>query len=129
MDLVQEGSLGLIKAAEKFDYSKNFKSTDKPKVSQVEESTLDNYQEVDQNTEEQTTVEQEQVAATVMQKGFVNGCIKLNVRTNPTIDSEVVEIINESDEVTIKDVVNEWYSVITKDGNEGYCMSKYITVK
>ena len=25
MDLVQEGSLGLIKAAEKFDYSKNFK--------------------------------------------------------------------------------------------------------
>ena len=106
------------------NYSKNFKSTDKPKVSQVEESTLDNYQEVDQNT-----VEQEQVAATVMQKGFVNGCIKLNVRTNPTIDSEVVEIINESDEVMIKDVVNEWYSVTTKDGNEGYCMSKYITVK
>ena len=26
MDLVQEGSIGLIKAAEKFDYSKNFKS-------------------------------------------------------------------------------------------------------
>lgn len=25
MDLVQEGSLGLIKAAEKFDYKKNFK--------------------------------------------------------------------------------------------------------
>lgn len=25
MDLVQEGSIGLIKAAEKFDYSKNFK--------------------------------------------------------------------------------------------------------
>ena len=111
------------------DYSKNFKSTDKPKVSQVEESTLGNYQEADQNTEEQTIVEQEQVAATVMQKGFVNGCIKLNVRTNPTMDSEVVEIINESDEVTIKDVVNEWYSVTTKDGNEGYCMSKYITVK
>ena len=102
------------------NYSKNFKSTDKPKVSQVEESTLDNYQEVDQNTEEQTIV---------TQKGFVNGCEKLNVRTNPTIDSEVVEIINESDEVTIKDVVNEWYSVTTKDGNEGYCMSKYITVK
>lgn len=111
------------------NYSKNFKSTDKPKVSQVEESTLDNYQEVDQNTEEQTIVEQEQVATIVTQKGFVNGCEKLNVRTNPTIDSEVVEIINESDEVTIKDVVNEWYSVTTKDGNEGYCMSKYITVK
>lgn len=111
------------------NYSKNFKSTDEPKVSQVEESTLDSYQEVDQNTEEQTTVEQEQVTATVMQKGFVNGCIKLNVRTNPTIDSEVVEIINESDEVTIKDAVDEWYSVTTKDGNEGYCMSKFITVK
>ena len=27
MDLVQEGSLGLIKAAEKFDYKKNFKSS------------------------------------------------------------------------------------------------------
>ena len=111
------------------NYSKNFKSADKPKVNQVEESTLDNYQEADQNTEEQITVEQEQVAATVTQKGFVNGCVKLNVRTNPTIDSEVVCIINENDEVIIEDVFGDWYSVTTKDGDEGYCMSKFITVK
>ena len=111
------------------NYSKNFKSTDKPKVSQVEESTLENYQEVDQNTEEQTIVEQEQVAATVAQKGFVNGCEKLNVRTNPTIDSEVVCIINKNDEVIIEESFGDWYSVTTKDGDEGYCMSKFITVK
>lgn len=111
------------------NYSKNFKSTDKPKVNQVEESTLDNYQEANQNTEEQTTVEQEQVVATVTQKGFVNGCVKLNVRTNPTIDSEVVCVINKNDEVIIEDVFDDWYSVTTKDGDEGYCMSKFITVK
>ena len=111
------------------DYSKNFKSTDKPKVSQVEESTLDNCQEVDQNSEEQTTVDQEQVAVTVTQKGFVNDCEKLNVRTNPTTDSEVVCVINKNDEVIIEDVFGDWYSVTTKDGDEGYCMSKYITVK
>lgn len=111
------------------NYSKNFKSTDKPKVNQVEESTLDNYQEANQNTEEQTTVEQEQVAATVTQKGFVNGCVKLNVRTNPTTDSEVVCVINKNDEVIIEDVFGDWYSVTTKDGDEGYCMSKFITVK
>lgn len=111
------------------NYSKNFKSTDKPKANQVEESTLDNYQEVDQNAEEQTIVEQEQVATTVTQKGFVNGCVKLNVRTNPTIDSEVVCIINKNDEVIIEDVFGDWYSVTTKDGYEGYCMSKFITVK
>lgn len=111
------------------NYSKNFKSTDKPKANQVEESTLDNYQEVDQNAEEQTIVEQEQVATTVTQKGFVNGCVKLNVRTNPTIDSEVVCIINKNDEVIIEDVFGDWYSVTTKDGDEGYCMSKFITVK
>ena len=111
------------------NYSKNFKSTDKPKVNQVEESTLNVEQEVDQNTEEQTIVEQEQVAATVTQKGFVNGCDKLNVRTNPTIDSEVVCIINKNDEVIIEDVFGDWYSVTTKDGDEGYCMSKFITVK
>lgn len=111
------------------NYSKNFKSTDKPKANQVEESTLDNYQEPNQNTEEQTISEQEQVAATVTQKGFVNECEKLNVRTNPTTDSEVVCIINKNDEVIIKDVFGDWYSVTTKDGDEGYCMSKFITVK
>lgn len=111
------------------NYSKNFKSTDKPKANQVEESTLDNYQETNQNTEEQTIVEQEQVVATVTQKGFVNGCAKLNVRTNPTIDSEVVCIINENDEVIIEEAFDDWYSVTTKDGDEGYCMSKFITVK
>lgn len=111
------------------NYSKNFKSTDKQKVNQVEESTLDNYQEANQNTEEQTIVEQEQVATTVTQKGFVNGCVKLNVRTNPTIDSEVVCVINKNDEVIIEDVFGDWYSVTTKDGDEGYCMSKFITVK
>lgn len=111
------------------NYSKNFKSTDIPKVNQVEESTLDNYQEANQNTEEQITVEQEQVAATVTQKGFVNGCVKLNVRTNPTIDSEVVCIIDKNDEVIIEETFGDWYSVTTKDGDEGYCMSKFITVK
>ena len=111
------------------NYSKNFKPTDKPKANQVEESTLDNYQELDQNTEEQTTVDQEQVAVTVTQKGVVNGCEKLNVRTNPTIDSEVVCVINKNDEVIIEEALSDWYSVTTKDGNEGYCMSKFITVK
>ena len=111
------------------NYSKNFKPTDKPKANQVEESTLDNYQEVDQNTEKQTTVDQEQVAVTVTQKGFVNGCEKLNVRTNPTIDSEVVCVINKNDEVIIEEASDDWYSVTTKDGDEGYCMSKFITVK
>ena len=111
------------------NYSKNFKSIDKQKVNQVEESTLDNYQEANQNTEEQTIVEQEQVATTVTQKGFVNGCVKLNVRTNPTIDSEVVCVINKNDEVIIEEAFGDWYSVTTKDGDEGYCMSKFITVK
>ena len=111
------------------NYSKNFKPTDKPKANQVEESTLDSYQEVDQNTEEQTTVDQEQVAVTVTQKGVVNGCEKLNVRTNPTIDSEVVCVINKNDEIIIEEALDDWYSVTTKDGDEGYCMSKFITVK
>ena len=106
------------------NYSKNFKSTDKPKTNQVEESTLN----IDQETE-QTTVDQEQVAATVTQKGFVNGCEKLNVRTNPTIDSEVVCVINKNDEVIIEEAFDDWYSVTTKDGDEGYCMSKFITIK
>ena len=111
------------------NYSKNFKSTDKTKVNQVEESTLDNYQEVDQNTEEQIAVEQEQVAVTVTQKGFVNGCEKLNVRKNTNIDSEVVCVINKNDDVIIEEALGDWYSVTTKDGDEGYCMSKFITVK
>ena len=111
------------------NYSKNFKPTDKPKANQVEESTLDNYQEVDQNTEEQITVDQEQVAVTVKQKGFVNGCEKLNVRTNPTTDSEVVCVINKNDEVIIEDVFGDWYYVTIPSGIEGYCMKQFIVAE
>ena len=63
--------------------------------------------------------------------GFVSGCNKLNVRSNPWIDAQVLTIINENDEVSVIRHENEpadFYQVRTKNDVEGYCMKKYITL-
>ena len=63
--------------------------------------------------------------------GFVSGCNKLNVRSNPWIDAEVLTVINENDEVSVIRHENEpadFYQVRTKNDVEGYCMKKYITL-
>ncbi len=63
--------------------------------------------------------------------GFVSGCNKLNVRSNPWIDAEVLTVIDENDEVSVFRYECEpadFYQVRTKNDVEGYCMKKYITL-
>ena len=62
-------------------------------------------------------------------KGFVSGCKRLNVRKKPSINSDVVCVIDDGTEVlTIKsDSTNEWLEVVAANGGKGYCMKKYIT--
>ena len=62
--------------------------------------------------------------------GFVTGPYKLNVRKEPSIDSDVVSVIDSGATVTVVDESNDtWLKVRTEAGNEGYCMKQYITVK
>lgn len=64
--------------------------------------------------------------------GTVSHCKKLNVRSKPSVDAEVLTIINEGEEITIVRYENEsedFYQVKTKNNIEGYCMKKYITFR
>lgn len=62
--------------------------------------------------------------------GFVNGTVRLNVRTEPNKDSEAFMIIDRLTEVVIDpdESTGEWYSVEI-DGVHGFCMKKYINLK
>lgn len=61
--------------------------------------------------------------------GFVDNCTKLNVRKSPSIDSEVLLILNRDDEVIVRGSADddEWYSVYANE-QECFCMKKYITI-
>lgn len=61
--------------------------------------------------------------------GFVN-CKMLNVRETPDIESEVLTVIHKNSEVMIDPSMStdEFYSVCTETGIEGFCMRDFIEV-
>lgn len=76
-------------------------------------------------------IEDENVVEEVECKGFVSGCSKLFVRTEPTKDCNPAGVINENDEVIIdvENSTNEYYKIVTTEGLEGYCLKTYIKMK
>ena len=61
-------------------------------------------------------------------KGVVFGCKKLNVRKEASTDSEVLNIINEKNRVTILSDEGDWYQVKVH-GKKGYCLKKFIAIE
>ena len=67
--------------------------------------------------------------AKTKQKALVANCKRLNVRKKPDMNSDVLEIIVENDEVEIEELNNsDFYKVITSSGVSGFCVKKYISV-
>lgn len=63
--------------------------------------------------------------------GVVNNCARLNVRSKPDATADVVCVLNAKFEVEI-DVTksnDEWFSVCTAAGIEGYCMKKFVDAR
>lgn len=60
--------------------------------------------------------------------GTVTGCNKLNVRSEPRIDADVVAILDAKSEVQINAAKSnkEWVCVCTVTGIDGYCMRKFV---
>ena len=83
---------------------------------------------IDSETEIFDTEEVEEKQIVV--KGVVSNCSKLNVRRSPSIDSEVVCVIDKGSEVTISDFSNDgdWYNVTLPNGKTGYSMQKYVSI-
>ena len=91
--------------------------------------------ELDPNDEvaiEQSVVEEvvEEPKTDEFLDGIVHNCVKLNVRSNPSIDSDVIAVINEQDRIKVKDVdtLSEWYFIQLPNCEEGFSMKKYIAV-
>lgn len=65
-----------------------------------------------------------------MKMGWVENCVKLNVRLEPEIDAEILCVINVGDEVLVDEMnsTDDFYRVCLANGNEGFCMKKYIEI-
>lgn len=60
--------------------------------------------------------------------GVVIDCARLNVRVAPNANANVICTIASGAEVTIniEDSTDEWFSICTASGVDGYCMKRYI---
>ena len=63
--------------------------------------------------------------------GLVSDCFKLNVRTEPNKESDIMCVIEENEEVMIDPdySTEDWYKVYTKEGVDGFCMKEFIEVR
>lgn len=91
---------------------------------------------IDEVTMEQPVIEEviseetEEPKTDTFLDGIVHNCVKLNVRKNPSIDSDVITVLNEHDKIKVKDVdtLSDWYFIQLPNGEEGFSMKKYIAV-
>ena len=112
--------------------NKNFKNqnrrnynqySNKPEHEQMKEETVEEIIEPSEETiEEMTEAEEDTTEATF---GKVN-CSKLNVRKEPSINSNPLCIVEYGTRMEINEFNGEWIKVLTLDGASGYCMRKFV---
>ena len=110
------------------DYRKEY---NKSQTDKVEEELVE---ELDERIEDNKEAEEEQQEETQNQPehvyGVVHNCAKLNVRKQPSKDSEIVFVLNEGSEVSIdeENSTEEWYSITHASGVEGFCMKQFVAI-
>lgn len=100
-------------------------------VLEVENDIVDSIPENIQETENESTVEEVNSTDSTQTIGFVSGCEKLYVRTEPSKDSEPLCIIEKDAELTVdlKKSTSSFFKVKTASGVEGYCMKDFIVTR
>ena len=122
----------------KKNYGSYFKGEPTPVTEEVVEPVVEEVAEVQEPVVEEVPVEEvvestpepEVSAEPAPTIGVVINCSKLNVRTNPHKNSEVVATVNTGSELTI-DISKstlDWYKICTASGIEGYCMKQFVAV-
>lgn len=76
--------------------------------------------------DEVVDVEEETVVAPTI--GIVHNCTRLNIRKRDDVESDVLCVVKEGEELQIIADGGEWLSVCTASGIEGFCMAKFVAV-
>lgn len=81
--------------------------------------------------EQTEAVEQKTAEEKPVLKYKINGCSKLRIRRKPDVNSDVICLVDESNELTVKEIEGnrDWVRVTTDSGKKGFCMKKFITIK
>lgn len=110
--------------SKKYDYTRISKeATENTFKDSVEENT---------EVEDEITVDEKRIRAEEpieaynKRTGKIAGCMNLNVRIEPNIESKVACIVSKNDAVTIVGESGDWYEIVTIDGYHGYSMKQYI---
>lgn len=110
--------------SKRYDYTKANKETVKDTF---EESVEENTEVEDEVIATEETIRAEEpIEAYGKHDGKIAGCMNLNVRVEPNIESKVVRIVSKNDTVTIVGESGDWYEIVTMDGYHGYSMKQYI---
>lgn len=89
---------------------------------------------IDEVAIEQPVVEEsvevyEEPKVNEMLDGIVHNCVKLNVRKEPSLNSEVIAVLSDADKIKVEDIGNfDWYCIHLPNGTKGFSMKKYIAV-
>lgn len=83
------------------------------------------------NVEPETTEPEVESEVELLTSGIVTSCVRLNIRKNPNVNSEVVCVVDVNTKVSVdlKESTNAWYKVFLDNGNCGYCMKNYIAIE
>ena len=54
---------------------------------------------------------------------------RLNLRENPSKESNVLCVLNKDSAVEILEELNDWFRVVTESGIEGFCMRDFINTE
>lgn len=73
----------------------------------------------------------EVVKEDVLLTGVVTDCFRLNVRKEPDETADIVTVVDCSTQLKIdeKKSTDNWYHVLDSEGNSGYCMKQYVSIK
>lgn len=72
---------------------------------------------------------EEQSTVTMHTKGLVTDCERLNVRTKPNKNADIVCVIKANTEVVVDldESTDNYYKICLASGIRGFCMKQYIT--
>lgn len=110
--------------SKRYDYTKANKEVAKNTFKESVEENAEVEEEI--TADEKTIRAEEPIKAYNKRTGKIAGCMNLNVRIEPNIESKVACIVSKNDAVTIVGESGDWYEIATIDGYHGYSMKQYI---